>query len=132
MRPDVVEILVHRIGRAPVPVLADLLLGGNHVDELAKLAAQVAPATMNVVDERLRLVLGQHADLANARIHAVRQHEIDNPELAAKGRGRLAAMGRQLFESFAPPTRHDDRQGAAGETTDIAAGVRLRHAHTIR
>ena len=63
---------------------AELLLRRDDFDELAELAAQVAPAALHVLDERLRLVLGEDRDLADAGVDAVRQHEIDDAELAAE------------------------------------------------
>jgi hypothetical protein len=109
MLAQVVEVLVHAVGRAPVPVLARLLLRRDHVDELAELAAEVAPAALHVLDQRLRLVLREQADLADAGVHAVRQHEIDDAELAAEGRGGLAAMLVSSAQALAAAARHDRR-----------------------
>ena len=123
MRADEIQILVHRIRGAAIPVRADLLLRGNQFHELAQLAAQIAPAALNVLDQRLGFVLGQHRDLANAGIDAIRQHEIDDAELSAERRGRFAAMLRESLEAFAAASRHDHCQGSAGQTADIASGV---------
>ena len=90
MRMHDVDVLVHRVGGAAIPVAAGLLLRGNHLDELAELAAHVTPAAMDVLDQRLRLVLREHRDLADAGVHAVRQHEIDDAELAAERRRGFA------------------------------------------
>ncbi len=62
------QVLIHGIRRAPVPVRTHLLLGRNDLDELPELPAQVAPAALDVLDERLRLVLGEDRDLADAAI----------------------------------------------------------------
>ena len=98
------HVLVHRIGGAAIPHLADLLLRGNDLDELAELAAQVAPAALDVLDQRLRLVLRQDRDLADAGVHAVGQHEIDDAEFAAEGgRGLAAMLGQRLQALAAPP-----------------------------
>ena len=59
VRQNQLEVLVDGIGGAAVPVLADLLLRRHHLDELAELAAQIAPAALHVLDQRLRLVLRQ-------------------------------------------------------------------------
>src|ERR1700733_7967493 len=111
-RADEVQILVHRVGRAAVPVRSDLLLRRNEFDELPEFTAQVAPAALNVLDQRLRLVLGQYRDLPDARIDAVRQHEIDDLEFAAERRRGLAAVLREPLGAFAAPPRHDYRQSA--------------------
>jgi len=98
------------------------LLRRNHLDEFAEFAAHVSPAAMNVLDQRLRLVLGEHGDLAYPRVHAVGQHEIDDAELAAEWRRGLGAILRQSLESFATTARHDDCEGAAGQAAHVASG----------
>src|SRR4029077_5796851 len=40
-----------------------------------ELAPQVTPAVLHVLDERLRLVLGEDRDLADAGVDAVGEHE---------------------------------------------------------
>jgi hypothetical protein len=126
MREDVLHVLVDGIGGAAIPHLADLLLCGNHFDELAELAAQIAPAALDVLDQRLRLVLRKDRNLANAGVDAVREHEIDDAELAAKGRRGLAAMLGQRPQALAAAARHDHRERAAGQATDVATGGRAR------
>ena len=123
MRADEIEILVHRVGGAAVPMRAGLLLRRDQFDEFPHFAAQIAPAALDVLDQRLRLVLGEHRDLADAGIDAIRQHEIDDAEFAAEGRRRLAAVLGERLEPLAAAARHDDRQGAAGQSADIASGV---------
>ena len=123
VRPNEFQILIHRIGGAAIPVGADLLLRRNQLDELAELAAQIAPAALDVLDQRLGLVLRQHRDLTDAGIDAIRQHEIDDAELAAERRRRFAAMLRESLEALAAPSRHDHRQGAARQSADVASGV---------
>jgi hypothetical protein len=121
MLAHIVQVLEHAIGRAAIPVLAHLLLCRHHVDEFAELAAQVAPAALHVLDQRLALVLRHQADLADAGIDAVGEHEIDDAELAAKRRGGLAAILGQTTQALAAATCHDHGQGAAGEAADISA-----------
>ena len=123
VRADEFQILEHRVGRAAIPVSADLLLRRNQFDEFAEFTAQIAPAALNVLDQGLRLVLGQYRDLADAGIDAVRQDEIDDLELAAERRRRLAAMLGERLEAFAAPSRHHHRQRAAGQTADVTSGV---------
>src|SRR6202034_89432 len=90
-------------------------------DELTELAAQVGPATLHVLDQGLALVLGHQEDLANPGIHAVRQYEVDDAELAAERRRRLASVQRQVLEPLAAAAGHDDRQRTAGQTADVAS-----------
>jgi hypothetical protein len=114
MRVHDVDVLVHRVRGTPVPVAARLLLRGNHFDEFAELAAHVTPAAMDVLDQRLRLVLREHRDLADPGVHAVRQHEVDDAEFAPEWRRRFGAVLGEAFEALATSTRHDDRERAAG------------------
>jgi len=122
VRYDQLDVLVHRVRRAPVPQRTQLLLRGNHLDELAELPAQVAPAVLHVLDQRLCLVLRENGDLADAGVHAVRQHEVDDAELAAEGRRRLAAMRGEIPQPLAAPARHDDGERAARQAAHVASG----------
>jgi hypothetical protein len=110
---DQVEVLEHRIGGALVPVFADLLLGRQDVDELVEAAVEEAPAALQVLDQALRLVLGGDADAADAGVHAVRQREIDDAELAAEGHGRLGAPVGELHQAAAAAAGEYDGEGVA-------------------
>ena len=88
---DDVEVLEYRVGRALVPVLGDLLLRRQEVDEFVETAVEEAPATLQMVDQALRLVLRGDADAADAGVDAVREREVDNAELATKWHGRFRA-----------------------------------------
>ena len=123
MRPNEVQILIDRVGGAAIPMRADLLLRRNQLHEFAEFTAQIAPAALDVLNQRLCLVLGEHGDLPDAGIDAIRQDEVDDPEFAAEGSGRLAAVLGERFEAFAAPSRHDHRQRTARQTADIASGV---------
>ncbi len=123
MRTDKIQILIHRIRSAAIPMLADLLLRRNELHELSQLAAQIAPAALNVLDQRLSFVLREHRNLADAGIDAIRQHEIDDAEFSAEGRGRLAAMLSECFEAFAAPAGHNYRECSAGQSADVTSGV---------
>ena len=58
-----VEILENRIGGAAIPNLAEFLLRGHELDELAELAVEVSPAALHVPNQGLRLILRQYDDL---------------------------------------------------------------------
>src|SRR5256885_759262 len=124
VRDDQLDVLVHGVRRTPVPQRTQLLLRGNHLDELAEFTAQVAPAVLHVLDQRLRLVLRENGDLADPRVHAVRQHEVDDAELAAEGRRRLAAMRGEIPQPLPAPARHDDGERAARQAAHVASGGR--------
>ncbi len=87
---DGVQVLIDGIGGTAVPdVFPDLLLCRPDLDELAHFRAQKAPAALHMLDQGVGLVLGGHADPANARIDAVRKREVDDAELAGKRNRRL-------------------------------------------
>src|SRR5215831_4565711 len=125
------DVLMHGVGGAAIPHWTELLLRGNHLDELAEFAAQVAPAVLHVLNERLCLVLREDGDLADAGVHAIRQHEVDDTELAAEGSCGLAAVSGEIAQALAAPTRHDDRERAASQAAHIpsrgGAGELARH-----
>src|SRR5205814_2273074 len=91
---------------------------------LAEFTAQVAPAVLHVLDQRLCLVLRENGDLADPRVHAVRQDEVDDAELAAEGRRGLAAMRGEIPQPLPAPAGHDDGARAARR----AAAARTRTA----
>ena len=126
VRANQVHVLPQRVRGALVPLGAAALLRGNGLDELAEFAAQEAPALADVLDQRVGLVLRQHRDLADARVEAVRQHEIDDAELAAERRGGLAAILGELLEPLAAPARHDDGERAAGQAAQVSTRRTMR------
>ena len=119
MVADDVQVLEDGIGGPGVPGrLDDALLGRPQLYELPKLPAQETPPLLDVQDQGMGLVLGEDGDAAHAGIDAVRQGEIDDPELAAEGDGRLGAPTRELHESGAAPPGEDQGEGVAGESAD--------------
>jgi hypothetical protein len=109
-----------------------LLLGGNQFHELAEFAAQVAPAALNVLYERLSFVLSQDRDLPYPGIDAIREYEIDDPKFTAEWRSRFAAMLCERLEALAATSCHDHRQCAACQSADVASGVNTSSvSHTV-
>src|SRR5690606_28004476 len=108
----------YRVGSTFVPRGLHSLLSRQHFDELMQLAAQKSPAALDVPDQRVRLVLRQHADLANARIHAIGQREINDAEFAAEGHRRLGPPVSELLESRTASACQNKRQRVAGQTAD--------------
>ena len=119
MQLDDLQVLVERVGGPAIPEVAELLLRRNDFDELAELAAQVAPTALDVLDQRMRLVLRHDRDPPDARIDAVREDEVDDAELAAERRRRLAAMVGEMFQALAAAARHDDGERMARDPADI-------------
>jgi hypothetical protein len=96
-------------------LLVHPLLRGQQVDELTHLVAQEAPAALQVAQQRVRLVLGDHADAAHAGVHAVRQREVDDAELAAEVHRRLGAHVGEVAQARTAPAGEHERERAAGE-----------------
>ena len=65
---DEVEILEDRVGRTAVPALVELLLRGDHVDVLAQVGREEAPAMLDVADQALRLVLREDGRVPDAGV----------------------------------------------------------------
>jgi hypothetical protein len=118
-----IEVLVHRIGGAFVPIGGDALLSRQQLDELAKTPVQEAPPALNVANEALRLVLRADADAPDAGVDAIRQREIDDAKLAAEGYRRLRPpIGQRTQPAPASAGQHD-RQRVTRE---------LRHEKALR
>ena len=106
---DRVEVLVHRVGRALVPVLAHPLLRRQNLDELTELLRHDVPAHPDVAVERERLVLRGDEDAAQAGVDAVAQGEIDDPVRAAEVDRRLGPILGKRIQALAGTTgEHDD------------------------
>ena len=98
---DRIQVLVDGVGGALIPVLADALLRRQDLDELAELLRHHGPALADVAVERERLVLGRDEDVAQSRVDAVAQDEVDDAVGAAEIHRRLGAIPRERGEPFA-------------------------------
>ena len=106
---DQVHRLVDRVGAAGVPARAEPLLGGHRRDVLAGQAGQ-PPVLRDVPVQRMRLVLGQHADPQIPGVDEIGQHEIDEPVGAAERNRRLGPVGGQRVQPLALPAGEDNAQ----------------------
>ena len=61
--------------------------------------------------QRVRLVLRDDADAADAGVEAVGQREVDDAELAAEVDGRLRALVGERSEAGAAPAGENDCEG---------------------
>ena len=87
--------------------VAATLLRGHHVDELVHLVPHERPAGLQVLEERVGLVLGYDADAPDAGVDAVREREVDDAELAAEiDRGLRPGLGELLEPAAAPSGEH--------------------------
>jgi hypothetical protein len=82
---DDVDVLEHCVRRSGVPgAFSNPLAGGQDVEALIAFQAEEVPATLEVADQAVRLVLGGDADAANAGIERVGKGEIDDAGGAAE------------------------------------------------
>ena len=106
---DQVQRLIDRVGGAGVPARAEPLLRRHRGDVLAGKPGQ-PPVLRDVAIQRMRLVLGQHADSQISGVDQIGQHEVDQPVGAAEGNRRFGAVRRQRIEPLALPAGQDDAQ----------------------
>ena len=67
-----IDVLVQRVCSALVPLLFfSTLLRGQDLHKFPDLRAHESPGALQMANQRMRFVLGQHADAANAGIHAI-------------------------------------------------------------
>ena len=104
---DRIQVLVHRVGGALIPLFANPLLRAENLDELSELVGDDAPSHADVTAQRQRLVLQGDEDPAQPGIDAVAQREVDDPVRPAEVDGRLGALLRQRIEAFSDATRQD-------------------------
>jgi len=79
-------------------------LGGDRFNELPHLPGQEAPPLLQMPVDGECLILGQHVYLPDTRHEAVIEGEIDDPEAAAVGHGRLGAFGGDREQTLAHAT----------------------------
>ena len=104
---DRVEVLIDRVGRALIPLLADPLLRTQDFDELAELVGDHAPSHAQVAAERERLVLQRDEDAPHPGIDAVAEREIDDPVRAAEvDRGLRPLLGERVQTFAHAPGQH--------------------------
>ena len=107
---DGIDVLIDRVGRPHVPVLADPLHGRQDFDELADLTAENIPAFADLAIERKRLVLRQDKDAAQAGVDAVGKRDVDDAVDAAEGHGRFGAVAGERIEAFACASGEQDSE----------------------
>ena len=123
---DDVLVLVDSIGCTPVPAfVVSALLRWQQIDEFVHFAFQKSPATLQVTQQAVRFVLGDHANPADAGIQAVGEREIDNPEFAAKINSGFGAAVRQVHQSAAPAPRQHQRYGPFGQVKTKCQFIRF-------
>ena len=105
---DDVHVLVNGIGGAGIPhVLGDPLARGEDIETLVSLGAQEVPASLQVSDQAVRLILRRHRYAANARVEGIGKRKVYDARLAAEVDGRLGASVCQ-FEQPCPASSRQD------------------------
>ncbi len=103
---DGIDVLVHSVCGAHVPVGAGALHGWQQLEELAQfLGHDAGPAFAHVPVERECLVLGEDVDLAQAGVDAVGEGDVDDAVMTAKGDGRFGAIASEWKEALPGPAR---------------------------
>src|SRR3989338_1800194 len=75
-----------------------------------------------MLNKAMRFILRRHADTANAGVYAVRQHEIDDAELATKGNSGLGPPIGQLIQTATSPSGQHHRISVFGDAADKLRG----------
>ena len=97
---DRIDVLIHGIGRAQIPVRGNAHLRRQNFDEFAQ-AQQLRPALADVPVERERFVLRQDEYAAQIAVDAVGKGDIDDAINAAERHGGLGAVARQRPQPLA-------------------------------
>src|SRR6202158_1811450 len=98
---DGIDVLIDRVGRPHIPVLADPLHGGQDFDKLADLTAKNIPAFADLTIQREGLVLSEDIDAPQARVDTVRKRDVDDAVDAAEGYGWFGAVAGERIEALA-------------------------------
>ena len=97
---DRIDVLIHGIGGAQIPVRRNAHLRRQDFDEFAE-AQQLRPALADVPVQRERFVLCQDEYAAEVAVDAVGKGNVNNSVDAAEGHGGLGAVARQRPEPLA-------------------------------
>ena len=107
---DGIDVLIDRVGRPHVPVLADPLHGRQDFDELADFIAENVPAFADLTIERERLVLGENKDAAQTGVDAVGKRNVDDAVDATEGDSGLGAVAGERIEALAGASGKQDSE----------------------
>ena len=124
---DQVQALEDRVRAAGVPAPAEPLLGRHRGDVLPEHAGQ-PPGGGDVPVQRVRLVLGEHADPVQPGVDQVGQHEVDQPVVAAERHGRLGPVGGERPQPLALAAGQHDAEHV-GRQRPWRCGLQPRAGH---
>ena len=121
---DDVDVLIHRVRRAEVPlVLGNALARRQDVEAFVALGAEEVPAALQVPDQAVRLVLGRHRDAADAGIQRVGQREIDDARSCRRNTPPAWRAGRSVPSAGCRVPRRAHRPSRDGRM-----GVQFRYS----
>src|SRR5262249_1211195 len=101
--------LVDGIGRSAEPALSCSLLRRDRLDEGVE-HRRKAPTSGDVLLERRALVLRQHFDSKEARVHEIREDDVNDAVTSCERDGRLGSIERQWPHSLSLPPRENHRK----------------------
>ena len=131
---DGINVLVNRVGRALIPLIADALHGRKDFDELSDFAAQDVPAFADVAVQRQSFVLGEDVDAAQVGVEAVGESDVDDAIHSTEGDGGLGAIAGERIKALSGATGEKDSEsvfhGTPGKTVDGSTGKLPRARRT--
>src|SRR5581483_11508563 len=95
-----INILIHGVSRALIPLIADPLHGREHFDELPHLTGANVPALANVAVQRKRFVLGENVNLAQVGVDAIGKSYINDAIDPTEGHSRSGAVAGKRIKPF--------------------------------
>ena len=111
LRPDRVDVLVHRVSSARIPVFGHPLHRRQNLDKLTQLLRHHrSPSFTNVPVQAQRLILRQDVHMSQIGVDAVGQRDGDDAVLTGKGHSRLGPVARQREKSFAGTTSEQNAE----------------------
>lgn len=106
---DGIDVLIHRIGSALIPLFVDALLWRNDIEEFAEFWDEVvSPAEIDLAIEAHRLVLSQDEETSHIAVEAIAEDEIDNTVTTAEGDGGFGSIPSEWFEACPFSTCQND------------------------
>src|SRR5262245_5619991 len=112
-----VQVLINGVGGALIPILTHAHLGRNGRDKVIAKEIRGAPYLFEMLQQRLRLELGQNINGKDAGVHKIGKHKVNNSVPASKRHSGLGSVCRQGIETLAPATREDNAQDVHHRTS---------------
>jgi len=121
LRANGINVLISRIRRPLIPLIAYPFHGRKYLDKLPHFPGYDVPALANMAVQRKGLVLGKDVDPTQVRINAVGERDINNAVDSAKGDRRLSSVTGEWVEPLACPSGQQHSQ----RVFHLASGLML-------